>query len=194
MVCCTGSTRWRKHELPGNDRVLLWMGTIPIAPLSQSLQTFQHGWGVSLLSWMLNWALNGILPRFRHLKQGWYFSLLVWWLMRRDINLRCNPCTLEATIISVFCSMEPHMSSLNMRCKGLYTFLPGHRSQISCGSTCATPLSWIPQICSTTRQFDLMLEVIVAAIVTNLMSVYSEFLVWELCKLVYGQCRKGWNS
>ena len=26
MVCCTGSTRWRKHKPPRNDTVLLWMG------------------------------------------------------------------------------------------------------------------------------------------------------------------------
>jgi len=29
MVCCTGSTRWRKHKPPRNDTVLLWMGTSP---------------------------------------------------------------------------------------------------------------------------------------------------------------------
>ena len=27
MVHCTGSTRWRKHQPPRNDTVLLWMGT-----------------------------------------------------------------------------------------------------------------------------------------------------------------------
>jgi len=27
FVCCTGSTRWRKHKPPRNDTVLLWMGT-----------------------------------------------------------------------------------------------------------------------------------------------------------------------
>ena len=29
MVCCTGSTRWRKHKAPRNDTVCLWMGTRP---------------------------------------------------------------------------------------------------------------------------------------------------------------------
>jgi len=29
MVRCIGSTRWRKHKPPGNDTVLLWMGTSP---------------------------------------------------------------------------------------------------------------------------------------------------------------------
>ena len=27
MVRCTGSTRWRKHKPPRNDKALLWMGT-----------------------------------------------------------------------------------------------------------------------------------------------------------------------
>jgi hypothetical protein len=27
MVCCTGSTMWRKHKTPRNDIVHLWMGT-----------------------------------------------------------------------------------------------------------------------------------------------------------------------
>jgi hypothetical protein len=29
MVHCTGSTRWRKHQPPRYDTVLLWMGTSP---------------------------------------------------------------------------------------------------------------------------------------------------------------------
>ena len=29
MVRCTGSTRWRKHQPPRNDTVLLWMGMSP---------------------------------------------------------------------------------------------------------------------------------------------------------------------
>jgi len=29
MVCCTGSTTWRKHKPPRNDTVLLRMGTSP---------------------------------------------------------------------------------------------------------------------------------------------------------------------
>jgi hypothetical protein len=29
IVGCTASTRWRKHKPPGNNTVLLWMGTSP---------------------------------------------------------------------------------------------------------------------------------------------------------------------
>jgi len=31
IVCCTGSTRWRKHKPPRNNTVLLWMGTSPVS-------------------------------------------------------------------------------------------------------------------------------------------------------------------
>jgi hypothetical protein len=39
MVCCTGSTRWRKHKPPRNDTVHLWMGT---SPDSQFELTAEH--------------------------------------------------------------------------------------------------------------------------------------------------------
>ena len=85
----------------------------------------------------------------------------------------CNPCMMEATIVHFYSVSEPHISSLKAQSKELYTIIHWRHSQIARSDTCAIWLTWILWICFTCRLFDSMLEVIIAAIYTNLMSVYS---------------------
>jgi len=126
-------------------------GRVWIATLSQLLDVFPHGWSVFPLSRMLNRALHGFLHSFWHFQQGQYVTLLVWWLSRTGINLRCNPCTMEATIVSLISASGQLISCLYARSKELYSFFPWRRGQIdhqqnvkwfwSHNST--TKLSWI---------------------------------------------------
>jgi hypothetical protein len=62
---------------------------------------------------MLNQVLKGLVPWFRRLEQGKYVRLLLRWLSRRDINLRCLTCTMETTIASLFSAWESLISSQN---------------------------------------------------------------------------------
>jgi len=87
-------------------------GQLWIATVSQLLDAFLHSWSVFSSSRMLNRALEGYLPWFRHLQQGWYVKMLVCRLLRLDINLRCNLCTMEATVIRFISASEPLISSL----------------------------------------------------------------------------------
>jgi len=43
MVCCSWSTRWRKHKPPTNDTVLLWMGTTPYSHCKSCGDRFECG-------------------------------------------------------------------------------------------------------------------------------------------------------
>jgi len=171
-----------------------WWVRVWIPTLSQMQDAFSHSWSVSSSSRMLNRALSCFLHWFIRLQQGQYVRLLVRWFWRRYINLPWNLCTMQATIVSLFSAAEPPILSQYVRFNGLYTFFRWRLSQIACGGTWATRLTWMLWICFTCRLLDSMLEVIVAAISTNLMSLNSEFLFSELCKLVYNRCLKGLNS
>ena len=148
-------------------------GRVQIATLSRLQDAFLYGWNFFSSSRMLNWTLKGFLHWFRHLQQGQYIRLLVWWLSRRGINPWCNPCTMEATVIILSAASEPLILSVEVRSMELYTFIRWCRGPIACGGTSATRLTWLLSICCTCRLFDSMLEVIVAAIYTNLTCVYS---------------------
>ena len=132
---------------------------------------------------MLNPALEGFLPWFSRLRQAQYFRLLVWWLSMWDINLRCNCCKMEATVVRLFSELESSISSLSAWSRRLYTFILWRRSQQPCSGTWATQLTWMLGICFTCRLFDSMLEIIVAVIYRKLMSVHSGYL--NFC---YGSC------
>jgi len=114
-VRCTGSIRSRKHQPPRNDTVLLWMGRVQIATISRRWDAFPDGWSVMSYSRMLNRALKCFSPWFRCLQLRQYVRLLVWWLSRRGINLRCNPRTMEATFINLVSAAEPLISSLQVQ-------------------------------------------------------------------------------
>jgi len=144
-----------------------------IATLCRLLDAFPHSRRVSLSLRMPYRALMGFLPLFRHLQQGQYIRLLVWWLSRRDINLRCNPWMIKATVVRLISASAPLISSLQVRSRELYTFFCWCPSQIACNGTWATRFTWMLSICFKCRLFDSMLEVIVAAINRNLMSVCS---------------------
>jgi len=148
-------------------------GRVRIATLSWLLDAHSPGWSVFLSSRMLNRALKGILPWLTRLQQGRYMGLLVWWLSRRGINLRCNPCTMEATVVILFSASYPLISSLPAWLNERYTFFCWRRSQIARGGPWATQLTWMLSLCFTCRLFNSMLEVIFAAIYRKLMSVYS---------------------
>jgi len=77
-------------------------GRVRIATFSRVLNTSPHDWDLFSLSRMLNRELKGFLLWLRCFQLGQYVRLLVWWLPRRDINLRCNPCTMEATVECLF--------------------------------------------------------------------------------------------
>jgi hypothetical protein len=117
---------------------------------------------------------------FRHLQQGWYYRLLVWWLLRRNINLQCHPCRIEDTIVRVFSVLQWLISSISVWLKGLYTFFHWCCSQIACSRIWTTWLTWILTLYFPFRLFYLMLKVIIAVTYYNLISIYSEF--------VYGSC------
>ena len=129
-------------------------GRVRKATLSRQQDAFPHSWSVYSSSRMLNRALKGFLSWFRHLQQGQYVRLLVWCLSRRCINLRYNPCTMEATVVNLCSVLKPLISSLYARSKELYTLSRWHRSQIARGGTWATLLTWVLSICFTCRLFD----------------------------------------
>jgi len=118
-------------------------GKVQIATLSRLRDVFPYGWNVFLSSSMLNRALKGFLPWFRHLQQDYYVRLMVWSLSRRGINIRYNPCTMKAMVISLYSASEPLLSSLYAHFKELYTVFCWHRSQIAPSGTSATRLTWI---------------------------------------------------
>jgi len=149
------------------------MGTSPDSNFKSTAELISTRLKCLWFSRMLNRLLKGFLPWFRHVQQGRYIRLLVWWLLRRGINLRCYPSMMQATVVSLFSASEPLISSLEVWDKVQYTFSRWRRSQITCSSTWATQLTWMFSICFTCRLFDSMLEVIVAAMYSNLMSVYS---------------------
>ena len=153
-------------------------GRVQIASLSRLRDAFPHGWSVFSSLTMLNWALKGFLAWFRRLQHGRYIRLLVWWLSRRGINLRCNPCTMDATVLGLFSESKPLISSLSARSKELYTLFRWCCSQIARGGTGATRFTSMLSIWFTCRLIDLMLEVIVAAIYRKLICFLSvsEFL------------------
>jgi len=148
-------------------------GRVRIAALSHLLDAFPHVWSVFSSSTMLNQAIQGFLPWFRRLQQGCYVQLLVWWLSKRDIDHRCNPSTTDATVGSFISLSQPLISSLYMRSNGLYIIFRWHCSQIVCGGSWATQLTYMVEICVTCRSFNSMLEVIVAATYWNLMNVFT---------------------
>jgi len=148
-------------------------GRVQTATLSRLLGAFLHSWSVFSSLRILNWVLTGILPGFRCLQQCRYVGLLVWWLSRSDINHLCNPCMMDAIVVSLISASEPLITSPSMRSKELCTFFRWHGGQIACSGTWATWLTWTLSISFACRQFDSMLEVIVAAIYRNLISVYS---------------------
>jgi len=148
-------------------------GQVWIATLSCLLDAFPHSQSVLSSLRMLNRVLQGFLPWLRHLQQGQHIRLLVWSFSRRDINIHCNPCTMETMVLSVFSLSEPLLSSLLAESMWLYTLLGWRRSQIACGGSWATRLTGMLSICFTCRLLESMLEVIVAVIYRNLLSIYS---------------------
>jgi len=122
---------------------------------------------------MLNRALKSFLPWFGCSPQGRYVRLLAWLLLRWGINLRCNLWSLEATVISIFSAKKRLKSSQLARSEELYTFLSWHHSQIPHGGTWATRLIWMLSIWFSCWIFDSIYEVIVVAIYSNLISIYS---------------------
>jgi len=149
------------------------LGRVHIGTFRRLLDAFPHSW--SVFSWLrtLNRVLQGFLSWFGYLWQGPYVRLLVRWLSRRGINLRCDPCMMAATFVRLIWLSEPLIFSLHAWSKELYTFFPSRRCPIAHDGTWATRLIWMVSICFTYRLFDSMLEVIIALIYRNLMSVYS---------------------
>lgn len=137
---------------------------------------------------MLNGVLKGFLPWFRYLQQRQCVRLLESWLSRRGINHQGNPCTMEAIIKSIISALEPIISAPLAWSEELYTLCCWRRSQITCGGTWVTLLTWMHAIYFTCRVFDSMLEVILAAIYSNLMSVYPE------CLNFGNRCLKGLHT
>jgi len=78
------------------------LGRVRMATLTGSWDAVPHSWSAFSSSRMQNRAFKGFLPWFSHLQHGRYIRLLVWWSSRRGINLRCNPCTMEATVVILF--------------------------------------------------------------------------------------------
>jgi len=148
-------------------------GWVQIATLSRLLYACSHCWSVFSSSRMLNRTLKGFLLWFRSVQQGRLVRLLVCWLLRKDINLQCNSCTMEATVLSLRSASQSCISSRKARSKGLYTLFHWWRSRIARSCTWATQLTSMRSICFECRLFDSMLEIIVAAIYWNVMSVYS---------------------
>jgi len=148
-------------------------GRVWITTSSWLRDSFPHSWRFFALSRMLNRVLKRFLRWSRRLQHGRYVRLLECWLLWRGIKLRCNSCTMEATIVSLFSASEPLISSLQAQSKELYTFLRWRRSQIARGGTWATWLTSMLSLCFPCWLFNLMFEVMVAPIYRNLRSVYS---------------------
>jgi len=146
-------------------------GWVQIDTLHRLLDAFPHTWSVFLSSRMLNWALMCYLHWFRCLQLGGYVRLLVWWLSSRVINLQYNPCTMEATILSLFSALEPLISLAPS--KELYTIICWCCRQREHIDSWAIQLTWLLSICFTCTLFGSMLEVMIAAKYRNLMRVFS---------------------
>jgi len=158
-------------------------GQVRIAILCRLLDILQYSWIAFLLWRVLNWVLMGILPWFRHLQQGRCVRLLVWWLLKKAINLQYNPCTMEATIVWLFSASQSLILSLQVQFKVLYTFICWHHSHIPCSGTCQTQLTWMLSISITCRLFDSMRAEFVAVISRHLIGVFSR--CFNFC---YGRC------
>ena len=147
-------------------------GWVQTATLIRLLHTFLHGW-IVISSWrMLNRASKGLSPWFRCLQQGRYVRLLVWWSSCRDKR-----------------PMQPFHDGRS-HCKPLFNIWTTYMVPVSAIRGATNILTLTPQPdssqgylsntidlnasrCFTCRLFNLMLEVIVAAIYWNLFSVYS---------------------
>jgi len=118
-------------------------GRVWIAALSQLLDAFPRGWSVFLLLRMWNWAIHGLTPCFRRLHHGRYVRQLELWLSRGEINLFCNPCPTEATVIGLFSELEPTSSYVSAQFNAAYTLPHWHHSLTTRGGAWATWLTWI---------------------------------------------------
>jgi len=112
MVCCTGSTRWRKHMPRRNHTVLLWMGTIPDCHCKSTPGCIPARLKCLFILKHAELSVYGLLAMLQTFATGPIYQTAGMWLSRRDINLRCNPHTIEATIVSLISPSEPIISSL----------------------------------------------------------------------------------
>jgi hypothetical protein len=87
-------------------------GQVKIAKVSYLLDAFLYGWSDFSPLRMLSRMFKGSMPLVGHMERIRKVRLMVRWLSRRDINLRCNLHMLEAVIISLISVSKPHILSL----------------------------------------------------------------------------------
>jgi hypothetical protein len=88
-------------------------------------------------------------------------------------QLLMSPFMMEDTIRILFRALEPLLLSLYAWFNELYTIFIGCLSEIECSGSRVTQLPWMLSPCLTYILFHILLEVIIAAIWRNLVSVYS---------------------
>ena len=148
-------------------------GWVQIATARQLQDTFLHGWSVFSLSRMLYRALKGFFPLVQTFATGPISETAGTVIaeernppliqLLHDASYRCKYLFGVGTTYILLISVIP----------GAVHLLPLMPQPDSLWWYWAIQLTWMISNCVTCRLFDLMLEVLIAAIYRNMMSVYS---------------------